>query len=109
TVETLLVNWRKPQDFALLRKATIGKITRSDGRFVAELESLAHALDQPNGRYVSRSCDAELGDRRCGFLLDQAGYAGAGSVLACEGADAVVVSGLDAFAAGWFSHGVVNW
>ena len=40
TVETLLVNWRQPDDFALLRKATVGKITRTDGRFVAELESL---------------------------------------------------------------------
>ncbi len=46
TVETLLVNWRQPDDFVLLRKATVGKITRTDGRFVAELESLAHALDQ---------------------------------------------------------------
>lgn len=31
TVETLLVNWRRPQDFVVLRKATIGRITRSDG------------------------------------------------------------------------------
>src|SRR5690606_24075874 len=38
-VETLLVNWRKPDSFAVLRTATIGKITRSDQRFVAELES----------------------------------------------------------------------
>src|SRR5262245_53434640 len=56
-VETFLVNWREPAQFAPLRTATIGKITRSDQRFAAELESLAHALDQPQGRYVRRTCD----------------------------------------------------
>ena len=49
TVETFLVNWRQPADFVLLRKATVGKITRSDGRFVAELESLVHSLDRRAG------------------------------------------------------------
>jgi uncharacterized phage protein (TIGR02218 family) len=109
TVETLLVNWRAPQDFARLRKATIGKIVRSDGRFVAELESLAHALDKPSGRYVTRACDAELGDARCGVLLDHPDYAGAGAVLAVETAEMVAVSGLDGFATGWFSHGTISW
>jgi uncharacterized phage protein (TIGR02218 family) len=109
TVETLLVNWRAPQDFAVLRKATIGKITRSDGRFVAELESLAHALDRPNGRYVTRACDAELGDARCGVLLDHPDYTGAGAVLSVETAKTAAVSGLDGFASGWFSHGTIQW
>jgi uncharacterized phage protein (TIGR02218 family) len=109
SVETLLVNWRQPQDFARLRKATIGKITRSDGRFVAELESLAHALDRPSGRYVIRACDAELGDARCRVLLDHPDYAGAGAVTAVETAETVAVSGLDGFAAGWFSHGTMEW
>ncbi len=109
TVETLLVNWREPTQFALLRTATIGKITRSDGRFVAELESLAQQLDQPRGRYVRRSCDAELGDRRCGFLLSQPGFSGAGAVLAQLGPGVISVSGLDGVETGWFSHGVLTW
>ena len=109
TVETLLVNWRAPQDFALLRKATIGKITRSDGRFVAELESLVHALDRPSGRYVTRACDAELGDARCRVLLDHPDYAGAGAVASVETAQTVAVSGLGGFDNGWFAHGTINW
>jgi uncharacterized phage protein (TIGR02218 family) len=108
-VETLLVNWRQPEDFVLLRKATVGKITRSDGRFVAELESAAHALDRPNGRYVSRTCDAELGDARCGFDLDNPAFVGAGAVAAWEAPSTLVVSGLDGFEAGWFAHGVLSW
>ena len=108
-VETFLVNWRQPTDFVLIRTATIGKITRSDGRFVAELESLAHSLDQPNGRYVSRTCDAELGDARCGFALGLPGYSGAGSVLAHDTPSTYLSAGIDAFANGWFTHGTLTW
>lgn len=108
-VETFLVNWRRPQDFALLRISTIGKITRSDQRFVAELESLVHALDKPSGRYVSRGCDAELGDQRCGILLDQPAYAGTGVVTANRPPDTIEVGGLEAFKPGWFSHGTLTW
>src|SRR5690606_913547 len=98
-----------PADFVLLRKATVGKITRSDGRFVAELESAAHALDRPHGRYVSRACDAELGDQRCGFDLDNPAFTAAGTVTAWEAPSTLVVTGLDGFEAGWFAHGVLNW
>lgn len=108
-LETFLVNWRNPEDFVLLRTATIGKITRSDRRFVAELESLTHALDQPNGRYVSRACDAELGDKRCGFLMNRPGYTGTGAVSSRAEPDMIVVSGLGAFDPGWFSHGILRW
>lgn len=108
-VETLLVNWRRPQDFVLTRTATIGKMTRSDERFVAELESLTHRLDQPNGRIVSRACDAELGDARCRFMLDQPGFRGNGAVQAVDAADKVRVSGLSGFDAGWFSFGTLEW
>lgn len=109
TVETFLVNWRRLADFVLLRKATVGKITRTDGRFVAELESLVHALDRAHGRYVSRSCDAELGDARCGFDVDNPDFTGAGAVEAHEAPSTVIVTGLGGFAAGWFAHGVLTW
>lgn len=109
SVETFLVNWTRPEDFALLRKATIGTITRRDGRFVAELEGLTQALDQPGGRYVRRTCDAELGDGRCRFDVETPGFAGAGAVLGSDAPATVTVSGLDDFVAGWFAGGVLTW
>jgi uncharacterized phage protein (TIGR02218 family) len=108
-IETLLVNWRAPEDFSVLRTATIGRIMRSDQRFVAELESLTHSLDHQSGRYVGRTCDAELGDARCRFLLDQPGFRASGHVIALDDADTFLVAGLDAFQPGWFSHGTLNW
>ncbi|MCC5778166.1 DUF2163 domain-containing protein [Nitratireductor sp. B36] len=108
-VETLLVNWRNPSTFHKLRVAVIGKVTRQDGRFVAELESEAWTLDQPSGRTVGRCCDAELGDQRCGVDLTDDRFAGSGTFLRAEEGNVVVVDGLDAFAAGWFDNGVLTW
>ena len=108
-VETFLVNWREPTQFALLRTATIGRTTRSDGRFVAELESLSHRLEQPSGRLLRRHCDAELGDARCGFPLSGPSHTAAGSVLAVVAADTVLADGLAGFEPGWLTHGLLTW
>lgn len=108
SVETFLVNWRAPQQFSLIGNSVIGKITRSDGRFVAELESRMRALDQPNGRYVLRRCDAELGDTRCKFTLGSAHIAN-GSVSSVQNRTTIVATGLGAFNSGWFSNGLLTW
>jgi uncharacterized phage protein (TIGR02218 family) len=109
TIETLLVNWRAPEQFALIRTATIARITRRDGRFLAELKSRMHALDQPHARYLTRACDAELGDGRCGVDLGQPGFSGSGAVIGTTAPSAYAVSGVAAFEAGWFAHGVLTW
>jgi uncharacterized phage protein (TIGR02218 family) len=106
-VETLIVNWREPGEFAALSRATIGKITRADGKFVAELESFGRGLDLASGRQVRRSCDAQLGDVRCGVSL--AAFTATGEVVSFDGHDSMVVAGLDAYAAGWFANGVLTW
>lgn len=108
-VETLLVDWQLPEAHALIRTATIGRIERRDGRFLAQLESPAQQLSRVAGRIVRRTCDAILGDQRCGFDTGQTGFHGAGTVEAVEAADAIRVSGLDGFEEGWFAHGVVTW
>jgi len=108
TVETLLINWRNPGLFTRIGRSVIGKITRQDGRFVAELESPERALDQTNGRTLRRTCDAELGDAHCSVDLETSSYKGEGIVQGVRD-HAVLVSGLEGFENGWFSNGVVNW
>lgn len=102
-VETFRVDWNAPDGAELVRVSAIGKIIRRDGALVAELESLVRNLDRPAGRYLRRSCDAELGDARCGVAM--AGFGAAGTVVARAGTGIYVVSGLDAFGDGWFSGG----
>jgi phage conserved hypothetical protein BR0599 len=107
-VETLLVNWMAPSQFARIGRWVIGQISRRDGHFVAELESLERMLDRTNGRTLRRTCDAELGDARCGVDLHAPGFKSEGIVEEVR-AFAVLVSGLEGFEGGWFSHGILTW
>lgn len=108
SVETLLVNWRAPEQHLKLRRATIGGITREDGRFTAELSNLSASLDRVVGRTIRRTCDAELGDARCGVDLDTESHTASAAVLGDEGMGGLRVGGLGGFAPGWFSHGVLE-
>jgi uncharacterized phage protein (TIGR02218 family) len=108
-VETLLVNWAAPAQFARLRSATIGKITRRDNAFVAELKSRTHRLDEINGRVAARKCDAQLGDPRCRFAVGQAGFSAAGMVVSISTPESITTSGLSGFAPGWFALGTIEW
>lgn len=105
TVETLLVNWRAPDEAVAIRTQTVGRITRADNRFVAELDGPEAALDRIGGRWFRRACDAELGDERCGVDLDDPAFSADGTVAALVSADTIRVDGLDAFPSGWFAEG----
>lgn len=108
-VESLLVNWNDPAQFALLRRSSVGRVTRLDGRFVAELESIAASLDKPNGRFLRRLCDARLGDARCGADVSGETYNGSGVVLKQTAPGTLAVSGIDGFSGGWFAFGDLTW
>lgn len=73
-VKGWLVNWADVSVRALQFRGTLGEIVRSGGAFNAELRGLAEALNQPQGVIYHARCSAILGDGRCGFDLDQAGY-----------------------------------
>ena len=104
-----LVNWTTPAERHLLRLGHLGEVTREDGTFRAELRGLAAELDQPNGRVFRHGCDADLGDQRCGIDLGDAAYRGDGTVVAASGRRRFTASGLDTFAAGWFTRGRLAW
>ncbi|WP_367715360.1 DUF2163 domain-containing protein [Nitratireductor sp. GISD-1A_MAKvit] len=108
-IETYLVNWRDPREFQKLRVAVIGKVTRRDGSFIAELESEAWALDQPSGRTVRRGCDAELGDAQCRVNLNDPRFSTGGTLRRVEDGGVIVVEGLSGFENGWFDNGTLTW
>jgi len=103
-VETFRADWRDPAAAKLIRVSAIGKIIRRDGTLVAELESLTRNLDRPAGRYLRRSCDAELGDARCRANLSGAMMAN-GMIVSRQGDGTFIVAGLDDFAESWFMAG----
>ncbi|CAD7027230.1 beta tubulin [Pseudorhizobium endolithicum] len=105
-VERFLVKWERPQERMLLDVREVGEVTRAGDAFRAELRSMAHRLAQPQGRVYNRRCDAEFGDGRC--RMDLAAWSGAGSIIAVSEPSRVTVSGLAAFAGGFFRLGVMT-
>jgi len=108
-VTVYLVNWTAPEERLTLRKGRLGEVTREDGAFRAEIRGLAAALDQPNGRAFRHTCDADLGDARCGVDLDGAAYRGTGAVIAAGDRRRFSASGLGSFASAWFERGRLVW
>lgn len=108
-VEVFLVNWQDPDSFLKLRTQEIGEVSFGDHLFRAELRSLAHRLDQPQGRVYSRRCRADVGDGACNIDLDAAQYRGAGTVVSASDDRSCVVDGISSFEAGWFRYGLLKW
>ncbi len=107
-IEVYLVNWSQPDQHMLLRRFTAAKISRSGSRFVMELKGAAAAFDAVCGRRVMRLCNAELGDGRCGVNINDPRYFGTGTVVDMAHTT-LTVTGLEGFASGWFSNGILTW
>lgn len=108
-VEAWRVNWENTAQRVLLRRGSIGQLRRGRVSFVAEMRSLTHILSQTVGRTYQSTCDAALGDPRCGINLESGAYKGAGSVTALVDARSFTASGLGLYADGWFTGGSVEW
>ena len=109
TVETWLVDWASPDRRRLTGQGTIGEVRREDGAFVAEIRGLMHRLDERRGRVFSATCDADLGDARCGIDLSRPAWRTEGTVAATDGGHGIAATGLDAHPAGRLSGGRLTW
>ncbi|WP_045836052.1 DUF2163 domain-containing protein [Hyphomicrobium sp. 99] len=100
------VNWSDPSQRVLMRSGSIGEVRRTGANFAAELRGLAHYLQQPKGRLLQRTCDADLGDARCGVDLMSSAFQGTGTILAANSARRFKVDGIDSFETRFFSRGL---
>jgi uncharacterized phage protein (TIGR02218 family) len=109
-IEIWRVNWADTAQRVLMMSGSIGEVRRGDAAFTAELRSLAHYLNQEQGRTYQYACDATLGDARCGVAVASATYTGTGAVTAVEaGWYKFATSGLGGYAAEWFTGGLLTW
>jgi uncharacterized phage protein (TIGR02218 family) len=108
-VELWRVNWADVSQRVLMRRGAVGQIRRGRLAFVAEVRSLAHVLGQSVGRTFQATCDAALGDARCGVDLEAPAFRATGVVTALNGDRGFTASGLGGFASGWFNHGILDW
>lgn len=100
-VSIWLVNWADVAQRLLLETGFVGEIKRGDTTFTAEVRGLAKAFDEERGRLYLRSCDADLGDARCGVSPAPV----AASVETSDGRLGLTASALSGFADGWFTGG----
>jgi uncharacterized phage protein (TIGR02218 family) len=110
-IEIYRVNWAEPAERVLMRYGNLGEVSRGQHHFRCEVRGLAHELQQPKGRIIQFACDADLGDDRCKVDLDTPGFrSDAGVVASLTGSPRLfVASGLDAYANGWFTRGLITW
>jgi len=108
-VEIWRVNWADTTQRVMMRRGAIGQVRRGQLSFIAEMRSLSHVLNQTVGRTFQASCDAALGDARCGINLAAPAYKGSGTVVTLTGDRGFTASGIAAITSGWFSLGTVNW
>ena len=108
-VEILRVNWQAPEQRVLMRSGSLGEVSRAGASFRAEVRGLAHYLQQPKGRLFQYTCDADLGDGRCGVNVAAGGYRGSGTIATVISDRSFTAAGLDSFADGWFARGLVTF
>jgi uncharacterized phage protein (TIGR02218 family) len=108
-VEIYRVDWTDPASRVLVRRGSIGEVRRTGSTFAAEVRGLAHYLQQIKGRVFQFSCDAELGDRRCGIDLASAQFRAEGVVSARFGDRMFAASTLGGFSDGWFTRGLLTF
>jgi uncharacterized phage protein (TIGR02218 family) len=108
-VEIWRVNWADTAQRVLMRKGSLGEITRAGKSFSAEIRGLAHYLNQPSGRTYQYNCDADLGDTKCGVNLSSSALRGTATVGAVVDQRTIVATGLSAFETEHFSRGLVSF
>ena len=108
-IEIWRVNWAAPVQRVLMRKGSLGEVKRGTAAFTAEVRGLAHRLNQPVGRVFGYGCDADLGDARCGKDISGSAFSATAAVVSAVDRRRFAVSGLDAYAAGWFSGGKLTF
>jgi uncharacterized phage protein (TIGR02218 family) len=107
-VELFLVNWTDVSQNIVEMTGYTGEAKRTGSAFQAELRGLTSRLNTVVHRQFQRSCDAVVGDTRCGVSLTGS-FLGSGVVASVVGPRTLVVTGITAFDTKWFSQGVLTF
>ncbi len=108
-IEIWRVNWSEPSQRVLMRSGSLGEVRRAGVAFSAEIRGLSHHLQQPQGRLYQFTCDAVLGDGRCGVDASTAVYQGTATVTSVSNRRRFTVDGVSAYADDWFSRGLCRY
>jgi len=106
-VEIMVINYADTtQGVIMLLKGWLGRVTIKGGQFTAEIRSLAQKLQTNIGRLYTASCDAILGDTRCGKSLVAFTFSAAITAITDNGRFNASALTQDS---GYFTGGQINW
>jgi uncharacterized phage protein (TIGR02218 family) len=105
-IEIWRVNWSDTADRALMRAGSLGEVRRSGLAFSAEIRGLTHYLQQPQGRLYQFTCDAALGDTRCGIDLTSTTFRATATIGIAHSVRQLSVTGIGSYAEDWFTRGL---
>lgn len=108
-VEIYRVNWQDSSQRVLMRSGSLGEIKRAGTIFSGEVRGLSHYLQQPKGRLFQHTCDADVGDARCGVNLGDPAFLGNGTIATVTTPKSFTATGLDGFESDWFARGLVTF
>jgi uncharacterized phage protein (TIGR02218 family) len=108
-VELFWVNWMDVTQFVTRMTGYTGETKRTGVAFTTELRGLTTRLDQVTMRTFKRTCDARVGDARCTVNLGLSTFNGTATITAMLTPRIFQVSGLGAFADGWFAQGTATF
>ncbi len=106
SVTILMADWRDVIDRKILISGNLGSVVLTDIGFVTEFNSLANKLSKTQSSVYQRTCDADLGDSRCGIDLSNPLYRTTATILTASEL-LVEVDDLSAFSNGWFVLGEI--
>lgn len=99
------VDWRDSSNRRLVFRGHLGEVSRSGGAFRAELRGLSEPLNRAQGRVYHPRCSAELGDGKCRFNMEAAGYWTEGVIQSEAEGLRFVLSGVAGHDLRWFERG----
>ena len=83
-VEAYLIDWNEPTLSLPLWSGFVQAIVCHGGSFEMSVQTLEPAMNQVVGRVYARTCDATLGDGRCGVDLTDPAYSASATILTVE-------------------------
>jgi uncharacterized phage protein (TIGR02218 family) len=105
-VEIFRVNWTDVTQRILMRSGSLGEVRRSGASFAAEVRGLQHYLQQSKGRLYQFTCDADLGDARCGVNITDPAHRGTATIVSVLTPRKFTVSGLSFYDHDVFTRGL---
>lgn len=106
-VKIYRVNWQDPSSYITMPGGYLSELKDSDrGVGVFQLVNLSSRANQSTGRTLIPTCDADVGDARCGVNL--ASFTTSGTVISSSNRKNFTASGFSE-ADGYFNYGVITW